>query len=230
MNWPCLFCEFNGDPTELKIHSATCEKHPMRAENERLKGDLAACDEMLLGYRQREEVQAKEIQRLTKDLACSEAETAACLEYLRNEMSWEYFRAEMNSCGIDPEKMTAAERNAAKLHEFLGQGNRGEKVLADIERLTRERDEVAKNYINLLKSQHGEELESKALSNQLQAAIAERDQLREQLATAKLELQREAARLEHVELHYGLSRGDIDKERASPRSDAGRVRGRHGAR
>ena len=55
---------------------------------------------------------------------------------------------------------------------------------AENERLTRERDEVAKNYINLLKSQHGEELESKVLSNQLQTAQAERDQLREQLATA----------------------------------------------
>ena len=34
--WPCLFCHFSGDPTELKTHSATCEGHPLRAAVERL--------------------------------------------------------------------------------------------------------------------------------------------------------------------------------------------------
>lgn len=78
---------------------------------------------------------AGRIDRLTKDLARSEAETAACLDYLRCEMHWENFRAEMNSCGIDPEKASFAERNAAKLLEFLNGGNHGEKVLAERDQL-----------------------------------------------------------------------------------------------
>lgn len=79
-----------------------------------------------------------EVERLKSDLSRSEAETAACLDYMRCEMHWENFRAEMHSCGTDPVKMTAAERNAAKLLEFLNDGNRGEKVLAEIKRLTKE--------------------------------------------------------------------------------------------
>lgn len=44
MTWPCLFCDFNGDPAELKVHSATCECHPLRADVERLTANLRTAE------------------------------------------------------------------------------------------------------------------------------------------------------------------------------------------
>jgi hypothetical protein len=41
---PCLFCDFSGTKAELIKHSANCEKHPLRAERDRLR---EAAEELL---------------------------------------------------------------------------------------------------------------------------------------------------------------------------------------
>jgi hypothetical protein len=61
---------------------------------------------------------AERIVTLERELAQARAMTLACLEFLRAEMHWEGFRAEMLYHDDIP-KQNASEENARRLHNFL---------------------------------------------------------------------------------------------------------------
>jgi hypothetical protein len=74
------------------------------------------------------------IEELQHALEESAAETAACLEFLKTEMAWEYFREEQ-LCFDDQEKRSQSEENARKLKNYLVKKGHGIALLRELHEL-----------------------------------------------------------------------------------------------
>ena len=75
-------------------------------------------------------------EELVQALEESQAETAACLEFLQTEMEWECFRIEMLYFD-QPDKLSASERNAEKLKMYLKEKGHGIALLRELHELRR---------------------------------------------------------------------------------------------
>lgn len=74
---------------------------------------------------------AAELQQALEE---SQAETAACLEFLRVEMEWEYFREEM-LYNDDQGQQNRSLDNARKLKNYLAEKGHGIALLRELHRL-----------------------------------------------------------------------------------------------
>jgi hypothetical protein len=68
------------------------------------------------------------VKQLTDELDEAKAEVASCVEFLRAELDWEYFRAEM-LYHDQPEPKSLSRRNALKLKTYLEESGHGLRFL-----------------------------------------------------------------------------------------------------
>lgn len=81
----------------------------------------------------------KELQQALQE---SQAETAACIQFLEVELGWEYFREEM-LYPDDEKKQSLSAENARKLKNFLAEKGHGIALLRELYEL-RQKEEARK--------------------------------------------------------------------------------------
>lgn len=104
-----------------------------------------AVSDQIEALTKRAESDQSEITRLRAELTGSKAETAAAIHFLETEMGWENFRVEF---GIGKAHVSQSKQNAEMLAAYLKETGHGLKLLAELDRVTGERDalrELAKN-------------------------------------------------------------------------------------